>query len=181
MIEVLSNNKSFFNINLIEKMKNITKYLLSFILLTLLTVPCLFAQESQETPNLFGQLWTIKLPSEEERISQMTEIERKNYLQMSEDTRQELEQELRTQANNSFFIIKMDGTFNLNIKDYLQQEGSWKLDPENHKILHIKYTGGVQDGETDKIFIKELKADKIVLALESQQITGQELVLVPRK
>lgn len=153
---------------------------IAFIILINLMSKSVSAQ-TQEIPNLFGQFWTIKLPSEQERLLQMSKDERKNYLQMPEETRKHLQMELEKQAENSFFLIKMDGTFDMDIKNYIRQKGSWKLDPTDSKILHIKYIGGTQDGQSDKIFIKELKVDKIILTLESQQITGQELVLVPRK
>lgn len=130
---------------------------------------------------LFEQPWTIKAPTEKERLEQMTKLEKEEYLKLPKETRTQIQKELEEQAKNSTFSIKIDGTFNIDIENYMQQKGIWKLDKQNTSILHITYKGGEQDGQEDKIFIKELTEDKIILTLGGEEGTGQELTLVPKK
>lgn len=149
--------------------------ILSFVLI-------LISQKTKaQITALFEKTWTIQVPTEKKRIEHMSKSEKKEYLSLSKKTRMELQQELETQAENSSFAIKIDGTFDIDIKNYMQQKGIWRLDREDPSILHITYQGGEQDGEKDKILIKELTEERIILKLEQNEVTEQELVLVPKQ
>jgi hypothetical protein len=130
--------------------------------------------QAQINVEVFNKQWKIVFDFKQ-KLKAMSAEELAAYNQMTSAQKKLVENDLKEQANKSVFSFFTDNTFKVEMDSQETYSGTWRIG-EDGKSIVVRTKEGVEE----RIFIKKLEPDILVLA-SALQGKDKEIVLVPKK